>query len=269
MATTARTVSDRRRQVFKHALEKPYTTTWPSASIETQTEILDMLCTALHPLSAHFSETRRISKSRHRRGKKRKQTIEPLKPSTDVDGTQLSAGQTLLKHVVLGINSTTRSLEKQARRTHVSVADDVALVVVCKGDVDTQLCAHFPALAHAARVAKASGEERQSAQLRLLAVGAGAEARLAEAAGQQRVSVIGIRAGVPALDRIIEKACAEVAVPSVPWVGQDGGDSPFYPMAVRELHTSAPILNKRKQGPGATVPNKRKQAAGESVPKAP
>ncbi|KAJ2362613.1 RNase P and RNase MRP subunit [Coemansia sp. RSA 2610] len=237
MATSARAVSDRRRQVFKHVLEKPYTTNWPAASQAVQSEVVDLLCTALKPLATYFGESRRMAK--------RRKTKSGKQESLSSDAL---VGKEILKHVVIGINSTTRALERQARRSQPLAGEDLALVVVCKGDVEPQLVAHFPGLAHAARVAKVDGEIQRAMKLRLMGVGAGSEKQLAVAVGQPRVSTIGIRTGMPALDAVVERAYTEVAAPSVPWIGT--GQQlmpPLHPMKVRELHTTAPVANKRSK----------------------
>ncbi|KAJ2157832.1 RNase P and RNase MRP subunit [Coemansia sp. RSA 552] len=248
MATTVRATSDRRRQVFKHALEKPYATNWPSASSNVQGEIVSVLCTALQPLGAYFAESRRISKynrrSRRRDLQQRQRGVErpsvaDRKPLTEA----ALSGADLRKYVVLGINSTTRALEKQARRSKAAPAsnDDLVMVVVCRGDVEPQLVAHFPALAHAARTTS-------TPRLRLIGAGAsGTEQQIARAVGQQRASVVGIRAGAAALDLAVQKAVTAVPAPSVPWIGSgsQAGVPVLYPMAVRELRTTAPIPAKR------------------------
>ncbi|KAJ2452157.1 RNase P and RNase MRP subunit [Coemansia sp. RSA 2336] len=246
---TARALGVQRRQVFKHALEKPYTTSWPAAPQAVQNELLDMLCTALQPLSTYFAESRRTCKSRLRRQRRRAKS----KPEGTVRLSERAAeGKGMLRHVIIGINSTTRALERQARGGE----GELALVVVCKGDVEPQLVAHFPGLAHAARTSKADGRAR----LRLVGAAGGAERRLAAAVGQPRASAIGIRAGIPALDAIIDKALAGVAAPAVPWIGSASGchlAPEFHPMAVRELRTTAPAAGKRKSAAGAASPSKK------------
>ncbi|KAJ1783363.1 RNase P and RNase MRP subunit [Coemansia sp. RSA 1938] len=245
---TARAVNDKRRQVFKHALEKPYTTVWPSSSTEAQTEILNDLCIALHPLSSYFAHTRRVSKAQHRRTRRRTSKNNTNTTSISTAHDQLSdpelKGKKMLDFVCIGINSTTRALERQAQRSTLH-ANDLALVIVCKGDVEPQLVAHFPGLAHAARSAKNDSVRRED-KLRLVGVAAGAEQRLAQAVGQHRVSVLGIRAGHAELDVIVEKAQSGCSVPSVPWIGIQRGDPVFHPVCVRELQTSAPIISKKQ-----------------------
>ncbi|KAJ2082671.1 RNase P and RNase MRP subunit [Coemansia sp. RSA 988] len=274
---TVRGASDRRRQVFKHVLEKPYTTNWPTASQSVKEEIVELLCTALQPLGKYFAETRKAAK--YQRRKRRLALRRARKNKTEVDLKELdkqqvvkssTVGHELLDHIVLGINSTTRALEKQARAVKYNETGDLALVVVCKGDIEPQMVAHFPGLAHAARIAARNQRvsekgTQQAGVLRLVGVGGGAEQRLAEAVGQQRVSVIGIRAGIPALDAIVQMARAGVAIPSVPWIGSKIQPSTqllttmaesttlLHPMTVRELHTTAPIQDKKRKPAVADV----------------
>ncbi|KAJ1794193.1 RNase P and RNase MRP subunit, partial [Coemansia sp. RSA 2399] len=293
---TARVAGQKERQVFKHALAKPYVISWPSVKQAAQEEILDALCEALQPVSAYFAASRRASKQirrlkirrqRKAKGKKKGAVVEDAnvteattdnsvpciadKISGDIAALQ---GQHLLNHLVLGINSTTRALEKQARRECSSGERNIALVVVCKLDIESHVVAHLPALAHAARTAtagatrakdpaaaiesvdntKTSGTE-QPYQLRLVGVAKGSEKKLAAATCQRRLSVIGIRPGAPELDKIIRFAQKNVSAPSVPWIGANGsatsqgsnsGSSPvLHPMTVHELHTTAPAKTRK------------------------
>ncbi|KAJ1726301.1 RNase P and RNase MRP subunit [Coemansia biformis] len=290
---TARAASNQQRMVFKHALDRPYTTTWPSVGSAAQDEIVSMLCAALQPLNAYFGESRRAAKycrrrrRRHARGNKAEGAAERELAADRMKHTEETrAGAEMLKSVVLGINSTTRVLEKQVRRMQPSAADDLALVVVCRGDVEPHMVAHLPGLAHAARVATAASTTGGASSgsgnvLRLVGVGPGAEKRLAAAVGQQRVSAIGIRAGLPLLDEIVQKARATVATPAVPWIGGDPRarglaipravpEPTLRPMAVRELHTTAPLPNKKRGGDpeaDSLAARKRKNTAADSTGK--
>ncbi|KAI8321603.1 hypothetical protein GQ54DRAFT_297929 [Martensiomyces pterosporus] len=286
--TTARKIATKRRQVFKHALEKPYTTTWPAADPAIQAEVVDALCDALRPLGMYFAEIRRRSKQECRRKRramlsaKRKakkhngsaedgsvpvtetsQTNEPSKnkaktktKNPGADDATVQTGQDILRQVVIGINSTTRELERQAR-AGAAYEQRLVLVVVCKGDVDAQMVAHFPGLAHAARAAtegssssgSSNGAKLPAEGLRLVGVGRDSEKKLAAAVGQSRVSAVGIRAGSPLFKDIVQRVVQSVPPPAVPWIGAGTSEVPrctIYPMSVRELHTTAPILSKQK-----------------------
>ncbi|KAJ2863746.1 RNase P and RNase MRP subunit [Coemansia aciculifera] len=287
---TMRSVSEKRRQVFKHALGKPHAMAWPEADQETQSAIVDMLCKALGPLGTYFAASRRASKRlahrkrravRSAKNSKNKDTpsVESIErfPTTIDNYESVMTGKDLLAYVVLGINGTTRMLERQARSgSQTPESERIALVVVCKGDVDPQMVAHFPGLAHTAHAAINSssggrGETTKSgdAGLRLVGVGKGAEQKLANAVCQQRVSVIGIKAGAPLLDEIVLKAHVGVAPPVVSWIGAavagSGKSAPvvaFQPMQVHELHTTAPIQDKKRGGAAAN----QKVNAPSSVP---
>ncbi|KAJ2550241.1 RNase P and RNase MRP subunit, partial [Coemansia sp. RSA 1933] len=163
-AVTARVAGQKERQVFKHALAKPYTITWPSVKQAVQEEIIDALCEVLQPVSAYFSASRRASKQ-IRRIKVRKQykmkhkkkggisdrlnvvdskvEISGIPCITDkiADNVAALRGQVLLKHLVLGINGTTRALEKQARRESSSSNSEsnITLVVACKMDIESHV----------------------------------------------------------------------------------------------------------------------------------
>ncbi|KAJ2745995.1 RNase P and RNase MRP subunit [Coemansia sp. BCRC 34301] len=274
---TMRTVSEKRRQVFKHALGKPHAMAWPDADQETQSGVVDMLCKALGPLGAYFAESRRASKRlahRKRRAARsakngKNNAIAPVVsaerfPAAIDNYERVMAGRGLLSYVVLGVNGTTRALEKQARGgARIPNNEKLVLVVVCKGDVDPQMVAHFPGLAHAAHSASSGNSE-----LRLIGVGKGAEQKLASTVCQQRVSVIGIKAGEPLLDKIVLMARAKVAPPVVPWIGAaiPGMNVPaatFHPMQVHELHTTAPILNKKR---GEATAKQNEKAPSSAAP---
>ncbi|KAJ2810984.1 RNase P and RNase MRP subunit, partial [Coemansia sp. 'formosensis'] len=208
---------------------------------------------------------RRAVRSAKKRNNKDTPSVESSErfPTTIDNYEGVMAGKDMLTHVVLGINSTTRMLEKQARRgSQIPDSERIALVVVCKGDVDPQMVAHFPGLAHTAHAAinGSSGRKGETTKsvnsgLRLVGVGKGAEHKLANAVSQQRVSVIGIKAGAPLLDEIVLKARVGVPPPVVPWIGTAvaGSDTDknipaatFQPMQVHELHTTAPVIDKKR-----------------------
>ncbi|KAJ1880066.1 RNase P and RNase MRP subunit, partial [Kickxella alabastrina] len=312
---TARKIGDQRRPMLKHALDKPFTTPWPTATPALQCEIVDALCAALQPVGAYFAESRRISKQKslHKRRaaqkaakaakaanktksqnnkdeKKGRQAApaqtadtttsaaagvrQQIADSMETDSTEAAkAGLALLDYIVIGINSTTRSLEKQARQSNNKA--DLALVVVCKGDVEPQMIAHLPALVHAAQAASSnSAEHSDGPGLRLVAVDKGSEQRLAAAVGQQRVTVLGIRSGSPQLDSILEKARAGILAPVVPWIGAGisvGGSTSsssaylakpgLKAMAALELQTTAPILNKQQNAKAKAKANPAAEAA--------
>ncbi|KAJ2488567.1 RNase P and RNase MRP subunit [Coemansia sp. RSA 2050] len=278
---TMRTVSEKRRQVFKHALGKPQAMAWPEADQETQSDIVDMLCKALGPVGMYFAESRRASKrlahrkrravrSANSRANKEKPPVEPSErfPTTIDNYESVMTGKDLLAYIVLGINGTTRMLEKQARSgLLVPESERIALVVVCKGDVDPQMVAHFPGLAHTAHAATNSSNHESTKPgdggLRLVGVGKGAEQKLANAVCQQRVSVIGIKAGAPLLDEVVLKARVGVAPPVVPWIGTAVA---FHPMQVHELHTTAPIVDKKRGAVAASQKSNTPSSAASVVP---
>ncbi|KAJ1668717.1 RNase P and RNase MRP subunit [Coemansia sp. RSA 1813] len=289
---TARVAGQKERQVFKHALAKPYTIVWPSAKQAAQEEIVNALCNALQPVSAYFAASRRASKQirrlkirrqRKTKGKKKHNTTEGVNAreskmesripciADKVAGNETALqGRDMLKHLVLGINSTTRALEKQARRDDNNGQNNIALVVACKLDIESHVVSHLPALTHAARTAtasvsksndpgtdienvkkNASGTEKPY-QLRLVGVAKGSEKQLAAATCQRRLSVIGIRPGIPEFDRIIRFAQENISAPTVPWVGANNNNGTessntpvLHPMNIHELHTTAPIKTKK------------------------
>ncbi|KAJ2725589.1 hypothetical protein GGI07_001218 [Coemansia sp. Benny D115] len=127
-------------------------------------------------------------------------------------------------------------------------ADAKLGIELLKSDLEPQIISHLPALAHAALVAgNGIGNEQHS--LRLIGLAKGAEAKLAAVVGQQRVSAIGIKSGSELLDPILEKVRAELPAPLVPWIGteKDNKKHDLHKLAVRELHTTAPIKTSKSQ----------------------
>ncbi|KAJ1877823.1 RNase P and RNase MRP subunit [Coemansia sp. RSA 1722] len=284
-----------RRTVFKHALEKPFVTRWPVTEHKVREDILDSLCVALQPISAYFAESRRIAKQRkihknrtaqntaraekaakkgeeqkEQKGQPKKENEPPacsikqiIADSMESSETEAAkAGLALMDHVVIGINSTTRALEKQIRsqgpdnaatndshNQSAGTKNDIALVVVCKGDLDMPMIAHFPGLAHMANE-NLTKHNPSIGGFRLVGLVEGSECKLGAAVGHKRVSVIGIRAGSTVLDPIIKKAQIGASAPVVPWISTENADAAqvnpkMHPMAVRELQTTAPIQKKK------------------------
>ncbi|KAJ2852807.1 RNase P and RNase MRP subunit [Coemansia erecta] len=311
-AGSARALGEKhRRTVFKHALEKPFVTQWPVIDYQVKEDIFNSLCDALQPLSAYFAESRRISKQlslRKRRnaralakakkeknknnnkdggcqdeqaGQKAESEKEPaassvrqlIADSMESSKTEAAkAGIALLDYIVIGINGTTRALEKQvhAKELDAAINDgqnkkaepkrDLALVVVCKADLDVQMVAHFPALAHLANENLVK-QSPSSGGLRLVGLVKGSENKLAAAIGHETVSVIGIRAGSTVLDPIIEKAQMCVPAPRVAWISTEDENAAkanqmLCPMAVRELQTTAPVQKKKHDTGSNNVDNK-------------
>ncbi|KAJ2365734.1 RNase P and RNase MRP subunit [Coemansia sp. RSA 2607] len=310
-AGSVRAAGQKRRPMLKYALEKPYTTLWPSVPQELQSLLVDELCSVVQPVCAYVAESRRVSKQRgvqkaraSRKELKAAKAAKTNKTGVSADKADTSCadsknnptlktdrasvrkvirergsgesgsddimtGLDLLDHIVVGINANTRALERQARAAPPTRnVNDLALVFVCRANIDPQLVAHFPALAHVAhaRESAATTQTGNSGGLRLVGLGRGLEQRLATAIGLDRVTVIGIRAGSAVLDRVIEMARNKVPAPSVPWIGtsrteKDSIEQPdkhmLHPMAVRELHTSAPIQQNRLKTEKANTERKK------------
>ncbi|KAJ2375165.1 hypothetical protein GGI05_007183, partial [Coemansia sp. RSA 2603] len=63
-AGSVRAAGQKRRPMLKYALEKPYTTLWPSVPQELQSLLVDELCSVVQPVCAYVAESRRVSKQR-------------------------------------------------------------------------------------------------------------------------------------------------------------------------------------------------------------
>ncbi|KAI7833704.1 hypothetical protein BX661DRAFT_177384 [Kickxella alabastrina] len=273
---TVRKIGDQRRPVLKHALDKPFTTPWPTATPALQCEIVDALCAALQPRRS----AQKAAKAAKAANKAKSQKNKDEKKGQQAASAQTTYATSAAAGVRQQIADSMETDSTEAAKAGLALLDyihkaDLALVVVCKGDVEPQMIAHLPALAHAAQAASSnSAEHSDGPGLRLVAVGKGSEQRLAAAVGQQRVTVLGIRSGSPQLDSILEKARAGILAPVVPWIGAGismGGSMSsssadlakpgLKAMAALELHTTAPTLNRQQNAKAKAKANPAAEAA--------
>ncbi|KAL2918656.1 RNase P and RNase MRP subunit [Polyrhizophydium stewartii] len=174
-----------------------------------------------------------------------------------------------LRGIVAGINAVTVQLEKLvARQAAVSrekggsatagsgaasdlSADhkpDLRCVLVCRGDMPAgHLYAHLPAMA-----------ALLDPQVRMCALSAGAERKLADTLGLKRASVVGVRSGVPSLERLCELVEASTTPLKAPWLKKASTTS-FVPTQIRVIATSAPI--KPRGGTASSRPQAKASGA--------
>lgn len=251
----------------------------PIVSQEDGAYVLDMICSLLEPLESH-KQLLQSQKPTNAGGKKA--TSTNTKNKTEEYRPEIASSLTI------GFNNTNEVLEKQARKFYdnkvgsqdpeklPTVDDttttkndksnsDVWAVFVCKPDMKSPLLwSHFPSLCAAASLAKESTsdptdsitttEGKNTKNVRLIQLPAGACSRISNAAGLDRVSVIGLRRGTnPATieleKRILENQIGVVEAPG--WMNQ----IQLNPTVISSLKTSAPIKpakggQQKKKGSG-------------------
>ncbi|KAJ1951533.1 hypothetical protein EC988_004021 [Linderina pennispora] len=306
-SATVRKKAHDRRTVFKHALEKPYATSWPDVDGDMQSAIVSDICATLSAHEETFQRARHaIKKEQDRarsaakrasqldkkwsrdqraqlvkegklqkdieqqirsaleeRRKARDKSIRSKRDELEVKNKHVRQMREILGQVVVGINKNTRVLEKMAAEGEGCTCK-LGLVVVCRGDVDIQLVSHLQGLTHAAFVA-VEGEpaaDTDIAGLRMVGVGKGSEKQLALAIHQPRASVLGIKAGSELFKDLLAKVPKTLPPPVLAWVG--GGERGLVKMAVREIRTTAPILNRGTKNKREETSDEGKQEAKDT-----
>ncbi|GAO48808.1 hypothetical protein SAICODRAFT_18668 [Saitoella complicata NRRL Y-17804] len=231
------TKKDQKRTVFKAVLDSPYNVTWPVIDPADQERILELLCSLLQPLGDHRilhpNKTSQINRRKRRRASKSQNT--PANPASTNDAMDVDPGPSSSKaveapkianHLTMGINSTTRHLESQARRLLPSTLKppfstpppppppssdrQIKYVFACRSDITPHhLLSHLPTLTALLT----------THTTRLVSLPRGAEARLVQILGLRRVGVIGLMDGVQGgeMEGLV-RLCEKVHPMDVPWL---------------------------------------------------
>lgn len=208
--------------------------------------ILDMLCSALEP----FSSYKQVKDSTTKNGKDTALVdVESAKPE-------------IAEYITLGFNNTNEALESQARRFYSNCGledlsrhgnnmtqeaeqdkKDVNVVFVCKQDMKSALLwNHFPTLCTAANMA--SGSKDKELGVRLVQLPLGSHTRLANAAGLERLSVVGLKTS-PFTTQLEKRLMDnEIGILETPgWMNQ----LKLQPVKISSVKTSAPIKPSKNQ----------------------
>ena len=190
--STVKAQEKKRNAVFKQILESPFNITWypstpfslpaltsgnPSISEQAMTsstsyagpfpQCLQSNISILSPLSSHRPQSTPTNPRKRKR------------PNSEVQHPLFVDPPPLVTFLTIGFNPTTQHLESEIRHEHTTT--HMRVVFVARGDTNSsQLYAHFPMMAS------------MLPNLRLVSLAKGAEVRLCEALGLQRVGVLGV-----------------------------------------------------------------------------
>ncbi len=223
----------KRRQVFKPVLDSPFIqVSWPFIQQDDLKTILELLLSILEPLGKYHEVL--------------KQGCFPKPEAPEI-----------LDFVTLGFNSSTSSLEKQARKNYQIFKDpiiakskpitendsNIRVLFVCKSDIQPALLtSHFPILCF---TASRSQDKRQcSKPVKLVQLPKGTMQKLSTATGQTNCGIISLKENTPGSSILFQLLDTSVSDIDVPWLSSD---PPFYKPVVKLLNTTAPIISKNKK----------------------
>ncbi|RUP47925.1 hypothetical protein BC936DRAFT_145167 [Jimgerdemannia flammicorona] len=262
----------KRKTVFKHVLDSPYSVKWPSLDVKEQDNILDVLCKFLEPIGNYHRQRKaaKPKKPSQRNKRKRDSTITTDDITMTTDFIQDALPQPpptppeLLASTTIGINAVTKQLEQcitTIRSREQPPEDSLAMVFVCKGDIaPPHLVGHLPMMTCMAGGQDKEGEGARTVLLCPLA--RGAEKKIGDAIGIKTCSVIGIKPSATsetyaALSALVRSKVEPVHAPwLLPTFSTRSNPSPrpaYLATNIKTLRTSAPLANKK---PKRIIPQK-------------
>ncbi|OJD36090.1 rna-processing protein [Diplodia corticola] len=222
------------KPVFK--LDLPYTQPqWPQISTADHDIILEMLVNLLVPIGQHRSAHGTPSKGKRSRKRKRHGALSEAATSAPPPPPPPD----LIRHITVGINSTTRHLEQLAQAAGGAQSDQMdpskQSHAVAPGETNAPphpakslrhlsliitlqppssiTTSHLPLLTQTASHGLASSETALLVPLKPVS-----ESKLATALGLPRVGVIGIMDDAPGVEPLIKYARERVPTTDVPWL---------------------------------------------------
>ncbi|KAK8252327.1 hypothetical protein HDK77DRAFT_148153 [Phyllosticta capitalensis] len=170
--------------------------------------ILDMLLSLLSPIAQH--RALHITPSKGKRDKKRKRR------QGQPDPPQPPPAPAIANHITVGLNSTTRHLERlvanKATPSHQDSVPAMPLILTTQSP-SSPVVSHLPLLSSTASCCLPPSQAT-----RIVPLSPSVETKLAAALGLPRVGVIGIKAGAPGTAPLIEYAQSNLQAVDVPWV---------------------------------------------------
>ncbi|KAF2086517.1 hypothetical protein K490DRAFT_66710 [Saccharata proteae CBS 121410] len=227
------------RTIYK--VDSPYTSVkWPQLQPTNHDVIVDMLVRLLAPIGRH--RTLHVTPSKGKRSKKRKRAErpQPTPPPPPPPAPEIAS------HVTVGINSTTRHLEQLALSTVPAALKSDAISATetppdSKNDSEPPATTPSPPSPITAIFIPASPNSPIHAHLPILCATASAktttptasptllvplkpstEAKLATALGVPRLGVVGLLAGAPGADTLVQYVRDHVEPVDVPWLREVG-----------------------------------------------
>ncbi|KAK8172422.1 hypothetical protein BKA80DRAFT_251795 [Phyllosticta citrichinensis] len=167
--------------------------------------MLDMLLSLLSPIARYRSD--HITPSKGKRDKKRKRRQSQSDPPPPPPPAPAIAN-----HITVGLNSTTRHLERLVATDGASALPTMPLIITSQSP-SSPVVSHLPLLSSAA-----SRSLPPSQATRIVPLNPNVEPKLAAALGLPRVGVIGIKAGAPGVAPLIEYAQSKLVAAEAPWL---------------------------------------------------
>ncbi len=226
----------------------------------------------LSPIGHH--RTNHISKSKGKRSKKRKRAEAKTKTNTALDGhaedvsslseplpSIESPAPELLYHLTIGINSTTRHLERLSQQSlpeaypaHLrpsnplapqsTLAPRLAAIFVPRDAQPSLLHAHLPLLTVTASLASPT-----LPHIRLVGLPKVAENRMAAALGLPRVGFVGLMEDAPNARSLIDFVREQVPAVEAAYLNEISAGV-YLPVNINAISTSAPVRPKKTKDEG-------------------
>ncbi|KAK8152728.1 hypothetical protein BC567DRAFT_43408 [Phyllosticta citribraziliensis] len=169
--------------------------------------MLDMLLSLLSPIARY--RTHHITPSKGKRDKKRKRR----QSQSQSDPPPPPPAPAIANHITVGLNSTTRHLERLVANEDGASALPTMPLIFTSQSPSSPVVSHLPLLSSAA-----SRSLPPSQATRIVPLNPNVEPKLAAALGLPRVGVIGIKADAPGAAPLIEYAQSKLAAAEAPWL---------------------------------------------------
>ncbi|KAK7548139.1 hypothetical protein IWX49DRAFT_636498 [Phyllosticta citricarpa] len=190
-----------------HKVDSPYTATkWPIVPPADHDIMLEMLLSLLSPIARYRAD--HITPSRGKRDKKRKRR----QTQSDPPPPPPPPASAIANHITVGINSTTRHLERLVENKGANALPTMPLIITSQSP-SSPVVSHLPLLS-----AAASCSLPPSQATRIVPLNPNVEPQLAAALGLPRVGVVGIKAGAPGAAPLVEYAQSKLEAADAPWV---------------------------------------------------
>jgi len=268
-------INAEKKEIFKTVLDNPFHIEWPTVQLDLQRQILADLLLMVGSLSEHGGDEKRQRPARVGRQRKRRKldphagkfsdhdhddmsTTPTAMPTTAVGSTVKKTSFPRARHLIVGINEVTKSLERQAKDTRhkftvsdkgnitpVDIRPLIKFVFVCRADIDPPLLvAHLPHLVAACNScvhAQATSGESSNV-VKVVPLPKGAELSLAEAIGFRRAAVLALESTTPNLSNL-DSYLPSIPTLVAPWLATASGlsCSSFVPTHVKQILTCAPV----------------------------
>ncbi|KAK9241306.1 hypothetical protein V1525DRAFT_368399 [Lipomyces kononenkoae] len=231
----------KRRTVYRPVLDNPLTKVlWPPVSADDGKLFVDLLCSILQPVSTYIDQKTKIKwhkKKSSCASVEGEQVQKPLRPE-------------VLNYLTFGINPTTIALEAQtssvyAQSSYVTPAlpttapssrrkrkNPITAVFIARSDITPAiLLSHFPLLCTSS-----------SSPVKLVQLPKGSMGLLAQSTGIPGLGIVGIRQDCPGASMLFN-GLERIDEVVIPWAKFSGGGNVYQTLNVKQVITSAPLMN--------------------------